>query len=266
MRSVRPSQIVAFIDAAIPNAAEIQEKRLPISIDSSENSFLKALSSLLDRFDQSLLPTGKEYITFITATAVIDAILTEWRGCDITRPLKRVPGSNENPVILIRRVLEKCDDRRVPAHISGFEFISDPAYRKQLRHEMATIERLLKYEEWKAVMVMASSLLEAILCEQLVVLGEKRLKAAIADAISQKTVRKNTKPDPFTWNLPTYVQVAAQAGLIAKRTQAQALLSGDFRNLIHPGKSRREAVECNKAAALSVVAGLEHVLVDLASH
>jgi len=263
MRRVLPSQIVAFIDAAIPNAPEIQEKGQPISIDSSENSFLKALSSLLNRFDEAFLPTGEDYITFVTARAVIDAVLEEWHGCEVARPLKHIPGSDENPVILIRQVLERCTDRLVPAAVSGFEFISDPAYREQLRDEMASIETLFKYGEWKAVMVMASSLMEAILCEKLAEMEEKYLKAGIAIAIRKETIRKNTKPNPFTWNLPTYVHVSAEAGLVTGRTREQALLAGDYRNLVHPGKTRREAVECNKAAALSVVAGLEHILADL---
>jgi len=43
----------------------------------------------------------------------------------------------------------------------------------------------------------------------------------------------------------------------------QVTLTRDFRNLIHPGKAQRLKQKCDKATALSVVAGLEHVRRDL---
>jgi len=113
------------------------------------------------------------------------------------------------------------------------------------------------------VMVMASSLMEAIFCECLMNVPAADLEPAVKAAIADGAVRKNTKGNPENWNLPTYVHVARQVGLITERTKQQALLAGDYRNLVHPGKTRREAVTCNRATALSVVAGLEHVVDDI---
>lgn len=235
-RTVLPSQAVAFIDAARPDAVKIQAEGEPLSIDYSENAFLRALAELISRIDEALLPTGTEYVTYLTAVAAIDAILREWQSRDVTRPLKRVPGTNENPVITIRRILEARPDYRIPDEIAGFEFIADEAYRQHLRVEMVAVEELLFDHQWKAVMVMASSLMEALLCECLTRTTTSKLEEAVTAAISAGAVRKNTKGSPENWNLPTYVHVACQAGLINQRTQKQALLAGDFRNLVHPEK------------------------------
>ena len=262
-RNVLPSQVVAFIDAAIPDAPRIQAEGAALSIDYSENAFLRALSELIERMDEILLPTGEGYVTYVAAVSSIDAILNEWQSRDVTRPLKRVPGTNENPVITMRRLLERCPDQRIPEKIAGFEFIEDDQYRQQLRMEMLSVEALLRDNQWKAVMVMASSLMEAIFCECLINVPAAALEPAVQAAIDKGAVRKNTKGSPENWNLPTYVQVSRQAGLITERTKQQALLAGDFRNLVHPGKTRREAVTCNRATALSVVAGLEHVISDI---
>lgn len=262
-RNVLPSQVVAFVDAAIPDAARIQAEGSPLSIDYSENAFLRALSELIERMDEILLPTGEEYVTYVAAVSAIDAILNEWQSRDVTRPLKRVPGTDENPVITIRKILEHCPDQRIPEKIVGFEFIADDHYRRQLLMEMLSVEDLLKDSQWKAVMVMASSLMEAIFCECLMNVPAADLEPAVKAAIADGAVRKNTKGNPENWNLPTYVHVARQVGLITERTKQQALLAGDYRNLVHPGKTRREAVTCNRATALSVVAGLEHVVDDI---
>jgi hypothetical protein len=260
---VLPSQVVAFVDAAIPDAARIQAEGSPLSIDYSENAFLRALSELIERMDEILLPTGEEYVTYVAAVSAIDAILNEWQSRDVTRPLKRVPGTDENPVITIRKLLENCPDQRIPDKFAGFEFITDDHYRRQLLMEMLSVEDLLKDSQWKAVMVMASSLMEAIFCECLMNVPAADLEPAVQAAIDDGAIRKNTKGSPENWNLPTYVHVARQVGLITERTKQQALLAGDYRNLVHPGKTRREAVTCNRATALSVVAGLEHVVDDI---
>lgn len=263
MKTVLPSQVVAFIDASIPEARNAKVHEAEFAIDYSRSSTLKTLTDLLEALDDTLLPPDDDYVAFIAAIASIKAILEEWTSRGVTRTLKWVPGYNENPIALIRSILSKCPDTVIPVETEGLEFITDDRYKEELRAELASVAKLLQIWEWKAAMVLASSLMEALLCEVLLNLEQNLLHDAVDRAIADKTVRKNTKPEPLTWNLLTYIQVANAAGLVSDRTRDYALLAGDYRNLIHPGKTRRESAACNKAAGLSVVAGLEHIVADL---
>jgi hypothetical protein len=57
--------------------------------------------------------------------------------------------------------------------------------------------------------------------------------------------------------------VAIELKLITKETEQQCRLAKDFRNLVHPGRAKRLGQACNRATALSAVAAVEHVTVDL---
>jgi hypothetical protein len=53
--------------------------------------------------------------------------------------------------------------------------------------------------------------------------------------------------------------------VIKPATVAATTLARDFRNLIHPGAAARRSEVCDRATALSALAGLEHVIRDLSS-
>lgn len=263
MARVVPSQIVAFIDAAFKDAKEFQDS-LPSRVFilyHQHLGFARGLSDLLHNLDDSLLPQSDDYVTFVVASSAIRAKLEAWTRGDTT-VLDKTHGYKENPVILIRRVLEKCPDSVIPTSISGLEFIKDPVYRESLRLELASVGSLFKAQEWKATMVLAGSLIEALLCYKIVEKTPRDIEVAVSSLHSQKNI-KISGYDPLKWHLPAYVNIALELNLISNKTKEQALLSGDFRNLVHPGKSLREKALCNRAATYSVLAGLEHIIDDL---
>ena len=65
------------------------------------------------------------------------------------------------------------------------------------------------------------------------------------------------------WDLDQFIEVAAQLRLLKPDTCTAAKLAKNFRNLIHPGRAARLAQTCDRATALSALAGLEHVIGDL---
>jgi hypothetical protein len=67
------------------------------------------------------------------------------------------------------------------------------------------------------------------------------------------------------WDLHQYTEVSEQLGIIKSETAAQTRLAREFRNLIHPGRAQRLGQKCDRASALSAVAGAEHVVRDLTS-
>ena len=172
-------------------------------------------------------------------------------------------GRKENPVVVIRRILERCPDSAVPPSISGLEFITDPTYREHLREELASLEKLFEARQWKATMVLAGSLMEALLCDQITRKTPIEIENAVIALISRGDFRQKPRPDPLNWHLPEYLRVAEELKVIGPKTKEQALLSADFRNLVHPGKALRDQITCDRAATYSVLAGLEHVIKDL---
>jgi hypothetical protein len=96
---------------------------------------------------------------------------------------------------------------------------------------------------------------------------KQRSPAEITSAITAARASGDltTKPDSDLdrWNLHEYIQVAAELKIIKAKTAIQARLAKDFRNFIHPGVARRLGEKCDRATALSSVAGMEHVVRDL---
>ena len=143
------------------------------------------------------------------------------------------------------------------------EFITDLTYRLHLREELASVDVLFEARQWKATIVLAGSLMEALLCDQIIQLSTADRYDAITGLLAKKELQSKPTADPLAWHLTTYLKVANALRLISKRTREQATLSAEYRNLVHPGKELREKITCNRASSLSVLAGLEHVIDDL---
>jgi hypothetical protein len=119
--------------------------------------------------------------------------------------------------------------------------------------------------EWKAATVLAGSAIEALL---LWALPSKRSPTDITNAVialkSNGTLAGKQGSGPLDeWHLHEYTGVAEKLSIIKKETAIQARLAKDFRNLIHPGRAQRLGQKCDRATALSAVAGVEHVVRDL---
>lgn len=65
------------------------------------------------------------------------------------------------------------------------------------------------------------------------------------------------------WTLYELIEVSEELKIVTPDTAKQARLAKDFRNLIHPGRNIRLGQTCNRGTALSAVAAVEHVIVDL---
>lgn len=264
MPRVLPSDIIKRIDAALPKAAELQGTGEQLRLDQrSYGAFLEGLVDLNDRIDDILLtPLGEDYAQFLAAQSAIRNILDEWESRGATRAFEKAAGLPEHPVLLIRRLLEKCPDQAVPEAISGLNFVDDNEMREELRQDLTSIDFQMLNRQWKAAMVLAGSVAEALLFEWLKRMAPVEIEQAVQTLVNGKEM-KRPRDDLEWWHLPEYIRVARSLGIISERTKNQALLGGDYRNLIHPGKAAREKAKCSRAAALSVVASLEGIIEDL---
>jgi hypothetical protein len=261
MPRVVPSQVVKFI-AQIP----YNDQGGVISMNQIGTTSLSSVLDLLSQIPDELLTMDNDsYAAFVRARADIRETLALWTS---TRnagqgqfPVNR--GAANNPLEIIRRALANCPDESPAPSTSELSFISDVKLRTNLRNDMGAVNRALSNGEWKAATVLAGSAIEALLLWAL----QQKPPAAIASAITALVTAGtfNTKPpgNLEDWNLHQYTEVAAHLGVIKDDTAKQTRLARQFRNFIHPGVAQRLAQKCDRATALSAVAGLEHVVRDL---
>jgi hypothetical protein len=143
------------------------------------------------------------------------------------------------------------------------QFIPDPALRDSIRIDVGAADQALHNGEWKAATVLAGAAIEAILHWKLGQLSQTERNKGVSAAVSQGKLKQKPPTDLNEWTLKHFIAIAGELGLIEPTTVAAATLARDFRNLIHPGAAARRAEVCDRATALSALAGLEHVIRDL---
>lgn len=255
-----PSQIVEYIDKAYPQAKECQLTGHPFGIHAQQAGTLMAIVNLIDQLDTAYLRSG-DFIAVSAAIGEIRGKLSFWAGHNpkgIRDSLGPPRGYKLNAVLLIRKVLESLPDESIPAQTAGLEFIEDETFRSDLRADIASADALLREGHLKAAMVISGSVIEALLMHALLQIGEEKAKET-AGRLGRPV--KNKPLDE--WHLPDYVSVAQELAVISETCAKQASIAGDCRNLIHPGKARREERKPSPGTALSTAAGLMHVIEEL---
>jgi hypothetical protein len=259
---------VTFIDQVFPWA----KTQIP---GTSHSNFLArehagAVAGLLELVtkipDELLTLNAGDYGEFACGVAAIRDRLLLWQNQqnpNIPTYLSTVPGVRDvNPVTLIRQALAKCPDESPAPGTSELSFITDTALRTNLRNDVGAINRALANGEWKAATVLAGSAAEALLLWALRQKLPADITTGIAAARSSGDLKTKPDADLDKWVLHEYLEVAANLGVIKPNTAKQTRLAKDFRNFIHPGVAQRLGEKCDRATALSAVAGMEHIVRD----
>jgi hypothetical protein len=260
MPRVVPSQVVAFINTLWPTA--IQQRNL----NAGQAGHLSGLIDLADQIPEELLTMDSAaYARFICAKAHVRYRLSAWASEPrLPNELGTMSGEPEQiPVTAIRDALALCPDESPTPGTSDLNFIADPNLRTNLRNDIGAVNRALSNGEWKAATVLAGSAAEALLLWALKLRLPADITGAIAAARSSGELTMNPGTNLEKWNLHEYIEVAAKLGVIQPNTVIQARLARNFRNFIHPGFAERLGEKCDRATALSTVAGVEHIVRDL---
>jgi hypothetical protein len=262
MPRVVPSQVVHFI-ASKPLHAGASGL---VIMNTVQPAFLSSVLALSDQIPGELLTMDSDaYASLIHAKAEIKGILATWTSNRNAGQQLQVFAFNppENPVLQIRDALAKCPDESPAPGTSELNFITDADLQTNLRNDIGAINRALANGEWKAATVLAGSAVEALLLWALQQRPPTDITNAIAPLKASGDLAKQPQSDLNRWDLHEYIEVAAKLTVIKAETAIQTRLTKDFRNLIHPGRAQRLAQKCDRATALSAVAGLEHVVRDL---
>ncbi len=270
MRQYVPSEVVAYIDKAMPFIKDgVGPRDIPAHRDI--RGLLLGLAEIADRVPEHLIIDNDALTDIITSGQAIRTVVREAEGQDLRvqhvvdpPALRPTDPKQPNPVILIRRAFARCPDAAPGPHIPRLAFISDDALRRSLETDLDAVDRALAGSEWKAATVIGGSLVEALL---LWAVQEKKppaeVQAAVAQLVQAGSIKRNPGTDPETWHLQDYISVARELNLIREETAAQARLLTGFRNLIHPGRAARTGQVCNRGTAHAAQAAVAFVIEDL---
>ena len=257
MPRVVPSQVVAFIDKSY----EPEPQGGFGSLDYSNGPTIEAIVKLCKQIPEELIALGAEDCNMFTAcVSTMEYWADRWRiGGNVGR-LDNVRGYHrQHALSLLRAVLVKCPDAAPAAAVGGLNFIDDAEYREDLRRDISATYSAERNGEWKGATVMGGSVVEALLLWRLRQQDAAQVNAAVA-AAAEAGFRVPPAAQLDSWNLAQYIEIARRMGLVSPNTAAQATLSRDFRNLIHPGKAVRTGQRCSRGTALSALAAVEHVV------
>jgi hypothetical protein len=112
---------------------------------------------------------------------------------------------------------DHVDQNESPA---TFDFISDEKFRNSLRNDYGEIVRCMGSGAWKAVHVLAGSIVETVLVDYLVATNHHKVKGK----------------DPLKMELAEVIEACRKDGVLSQRASDLSSVIRSYRNLIHPGR------------------------------
>ncbi len=162
-------------------------------------------------------------------------------------------------------LIEKLPDR-FPTTQHDLAFITDLSLRENIGFDVDAVRIDLQSGEWKGATLLAGSCCEALLLYGIQKV-ERKIPGEIARAVGTLTWKKKgpdpTDPTDHSWNLFCYAAVAHKMKIINDPTKNELETARDYRNLIHPAKSIREQMTCDRGTAYVSAGAMDHVIRDL---
>jgi hypothetical protein len=152
----------------------------------------------------------------------------------------------EKPFICTRRSTFALELNSMGTELT-FDFITDDQFRTSLESDHREMGKAIEAGAWKAVHVLAGSIVEALLVEYLVV----------------SKIRPNGK-DPLTIKLSEAIEACKDAKVITPRTASLSDVVRDYRNLIHPGRVIRLQDSFGESSARIALSLVEIIAAEVA--
>jgi hypothetical protein len=135
-----------------------------------------------------------------------------------------------------------------PTTSARFKFISGDQFRASLESDHEELERAQAAKAWKAVPVLAGSIIETVLIDYLVSLGPPQVAV-----------------DPLTLDLGMAIDLSLKLRILSEKTAHLCHAVRHYRNLIHPGRSIRLKERADENGAQVAYALVGVVLADVES-
>jgi len=222
-----------------------------MAVEHSTVGVFSAIVRLIDEIPLELMMlSGEDYDDLVSGVEAIRHVVAFWEQQGHGKVGQPSVG-NKKALNLILAALTKCPDQIPAPATAELVFVTDPDLRDSIRLDVSTAISAFHNGEWKAATVLAGTAAEALLLW------------AIEKSPSLSTLTNKPKGSPDEWGLSQYIAVATTLSLIKNTTSQQATLAQNFRNLIHPGRSKRLGETCDRATALTAWTAVEHVIRDL---
>jgi hypothetical protein len=127
-----------------------------------------------------------------------------------------------------------------------FDFVSDRRFRESLISDYREVIRSIDSGSWKAVHVLAGSIIEALLVDYLL-------------ATASTSTRKSG--DPLKMELAEAIETCRKEGILSQKAAELSSVVRGYRNLIHPGRVVRLCEKIN-ADTGRIAMSLVNVVVD----
>jgi hypothetical protein len=134
---------------------------------------------------------------------------------------------------------------RAEPSMTSFDFITDPQFRRSLESDFAELELCYAAHAWKAVHVLAGSIIEALLIDSLASLH-----------VSQESPESLRKKD-----LQTLISECEAKQILSQRTGQLSTVVRSYRNLIHPGRVIRLKEKTDEQSA-TIARSLVQIIVN----
>ena len=252
MGQVMPSQAAASIARFFPRVAEADAA----SYSSGHAGIFRGIVDLVREIPRQLLVLpAEDYESLVIGLGTIEQQLASWVSRGDTGVIRHE---------ILRRIwlaLIRCPDEYPPSSTTELAFIADLDLRENIRRDIGAVSRALENAEWKAANILAGAAIEALLHWKLN--QPPPSLSEITAAMGAGQMQKPKKVDLDFWSLEHFIGMAAHRNLIEPETITEAKLAQNYRNLIHPGRSARLSMICDRGTALCAAGALEHVIRDL---
>ncbi|MBN9120810.1 MAG: hypothetical protein J0I06_16950 [Planctomycetes bacterium] len=144
--------------------------------------------------------------------------------------------------------------------VRSFAYLTDPNLRPIIERDYTELSsKLFPSEAWKSTVILAGSILEAILFD---VLSDAR-RVALANASAKAPKGKGGVPTDVRsgdWTLATLIAVTVDIGVLpGARADTIDQVLRDYRNFVYPKKEVRAKHQCTEAEAGLAKFGLDGV-------
>lgn len=252
MPRVLPSQVIAYLSIG-NQPLNITGAGRSVLISALTSGYLSGLVRLIEEIPNEYITiSGIDYANLIFSVESIKNAVEHWR------PGQRMalqPHCGMGLLELIHAALVKCPDAVPSPTTTELPFVDDEEMRKSIRVDLSSAASALRNGEWKAATVLAGSVCEALLLWAIP-------KAKDYDPQEIKDSRGNCCA-PENLELAAFIDRASALKIITTGTRDIAHRARNYRNLIHAGRARRLAQDCDRASALAALAAAESIIRNL---
>lgn len=129
----------------------------------------------------------------------------------------------------------------------AFDFITDQEFRRDLEANYDELEACAGVEAWKAVYVLAGSIIEAVLVDYLI------------------NTKHQAEPDPLHMGFDALISACRKAGVLGQQSADLSRALRNYRNLIHPGRKIRLGESVDSDGALVAQSLVRMIVKDVAA-